>query len=163
MVTSAVPIGGRAQMIQRCRIGELLSGIVPLSNHDVEEILQEQSGTHRKFGEIALAWGLCQPEHVWNAWCRQLAQGFERVDLAQVGVDAQASAVLSPEVARQFVVLPVRIAGEVLIVATAVEDTEHLATELAKRVPAMKVMFVHVDGKQLREMIEVYYPVRAAG
>src|SRR5687768_5822111 len=78
MVTSAVPIGGRAQMIQRCRIGELLSGIVPLSNHDVEEILQEQSGTHRKFGEIALAWGLSQPEHVWNAWCRQLAQGFER-------------------------------------------------------------------------------------
>ena len=123
-------------MIQRCRIGELLSGIVPLSNHDVEEILQEQSGTHRKFGEIALAWGLCQPEHVWNAWCRQLAQGFERVDLSQVGVDSQAAGMLTAEVARELIVLPVRIAGEVLIVATAVDDTAHLTAELAKRLPA---------------------------
>jgi hypothetical protein len=149
-------------MIQRSRIGELLSRIVPLSNHDVEEILQEQTGTHRKFGEIALAWGLCQPEHVWNAWCRQLAQGVERVDLKQAGVDSQAAGMLPAQVARELCVLPVRIAGDVLIVATALEDTTLLETELAKRLP-LRVMFVHVDGGQLLEMIDTYYPARLAG
>ena len=149
-------------MIQRSRIGELLSRIVPISNHDVEEILQEQAGTHRKFGEIALAWGLCQPEHVWNAWCRQLAQGVERVDLKQAGVDSQAAGMLPAAVARELGVLPVRIAGDVLIVATALEDTTLLEAELAKRL-TVRVMFVHVDGAQLAEMIETYYPARMAG
>jgi len=144
-------------MIQRWRIGELLSRIVPLSTHDVEEILQEQTGTHRKFGEIALAWGLCQPEHVWNAWCRQLAQGVERVDLAQVGVDAQAAAMLPAEVARELQVLPVRRAEEVIVIATAADEITQLAVDLTKRL-ALKVMFVRVEAKQLREMIENYYP-----
>jgi len=156
-MVSAVPIAGRGQMIQRWRIGELLSRIVPLSTHDVEEILQEQTGTHRKFGEIALAWGLCQPEHVWNAWCRQLAQGVERVDLAQVGVDAQAAAMLPAEVARELQVLPVRRAEEVIVIATAADEITQLAVDLTKRL-ALKVMFVRVEAKQLRAMIENYYP-----
>src|SRR4051812_15758645 len=85
---------------QRSRIGELLSRIVPLSGHDVEEILQDQAGTNRKFGEIALAWGLCQPQHVWKAWCRQLASaGTEQVDLKLVGIDAQAAASIPAELA----------------------------------------------------------------
>ena len=141
----------------RARIGELLSRMVPLSGHDVEEILQEQENTHRKFGEIALAWGLCQPEHVWNAWCRQLAQGVERVDLAQVGVDAQAAAMLPAEVARELQVLPVRRAEEVIVIATAADEITQLAVDLTKRL-ALKVMFVRVEAKQLREMIENYYP-----
>jgi hypothetical protein len=149
-------------MIQRSRIGELLSRIVPISNHDVEEILQEQAGTHRKFGEIALAWGLCQPEHVWNAWCRQLALGVERVDLKQVGVDSQAAGMLAPQAARELCVLPVRLAGDVLIVATALEDTTLIEAELAKWLP-VRVMFVRVDGAQLLEMIDMYYPARLAG
>src|SRR5439155_6477219 len=63
---------GEAKMKSgRARIGELLSRMVPLSGHDVEEILQEQSATRRRFGEIALAWGLCKPEHVWDAWGQQ--------------------------------------------------------------------------------------------
>ena len=65
-------------MVRRARIGELLSRIVPLSGHDVEEILEEQSANRRKFGEIALAWGLCRPEHVWDAWCQQSEMGTVR-------------------------------------------------------------------------------------
>jgi hypothetical protein len=69
---------------------------------------------------------------------------------------------LPAAVARELCVLPVRIAGDVLIVATALEDTTLLEAELAKRLP-IKVMFVRVDGGQLAEMIDTYYPARLAG
>ena len=40
-------------MQQKPRIGELLSQMVPLDGQDVDEILQEQGVTRRRFGEIA--------------------------------------------------------------------------------------------------------------
>ena len=54
------------------RIGELLSRIIPLTDHDVEEILHEQQATNQKFGDIALSLGLCKPEDLLRAWLRQL-------------------------------------------------------------------------------------------
>jgi hypothetical protein len=144
--------------MQRSRIGELLSRIVPLSNHDVEEILQEQSGTHRRFGEIALAWGLCQPEHVWNAWCRQLAQGIETVDLDEIGIDAQAADILSADVARELEVLPIRIFGDVAIIATSDNETPAFEARLAHLV-GRRVMFVRAEAEQLRRSIDMYYPL----
>src|SRR5678815_2393749 len=106
-------------MSHRPRIGELLSRMVPLSCHDVEEILQEQSNNRRKFGEIALAWGLCRPEHVWDAWCQQADSQNHTLDLDKIGVDARAAASIPAEVARQFGVIPIRIAGDCALVAIA--------------------------------------------
>jgi hypothetical protein len=77
------------------RIGEILSRIISLSNHDIEEILHEQRATHRPFGDIALAMGLCRPEDIWQAWSGQLdgLSGQPRkIDLDSMGVDAQAIA-----------------------------------------------------------------------
>jgi hypothetical protein len=146
-------------MVQRSRMGELLSRIVPISNHDVEEILQAQSGTHKKFGEIALAWGLCQPEHVWNAWVRQLASGVERVDLDQVGIDTQAVELIPAEAARELQVLPIRVADNVVVMATAEQETGKFEAKLATLL-SHRVMFVRADAKQLHELIETYYPVQ---
>src|SRR5439155_11209012 len=103
------------KMKRRARFGELLSRMVPLSGHDVEEILQEQSATRRRFGEIALAWGLCKPEHVWDAWCQQSTDGTETIDLDKVGVDTQAAAMLPAPVARQHHVIPLRVANESIL------------------------------------------------
>src|SRR5678816_132863 len=104
-------------MSHRPRIGELLSRMVPLSCHDVEGILQEQAANRRRFGEIALAWGLCRPEHVWDAWCQQSADGAEIVDLEQIGIDAQAAAMLPAETARQMSVIPVRVLSDAALLA----------------------------------------------
>ncbi len=145
-------------MVQRSRMGELLSRIVPISNHDVEEILQAQTGTQRKFGEIALAWGLCQPEHVWNAWCRQLASGVERVDLEKIGIDAQALELIPAEAARELEILPIRVAEDVVVIATAEEETGKFEARLATLLHH-RVMFVRADAKQLHDLIETYYPV----
>src|SRR5687767_9264679 len=106
-------------MCKRVRIGELLSQMVPLSGHDIDEILQEQEATHRRFGEIAISWGLCQPEHVWTAWCAQLKTDAQRIDLDVAGIDAQAAVLLPGDVARRWHVIPVRIGANGTLVACA--------------------------------------------
>ncbi len=69
--------------MSRPRFGELLSRFVNLSAHDVSEILEDQSSSRRRFGEIALAFGLCQPQHVWKAWwCRLSARRTSRSQYA---------------------------------------------------------------------------------
>ena len=145
-------------MQRRARFGELLSRLVPLSGHDIEEILQEQTANRRKFGEIALSWGLCKPEHIWDAWAQQSAHDHERVDLEKVGVDAQATALLPAEVARKLNVVPVRVASDVVLVATADAAPEHMAdalNELLRR----RVRFVQVEREQLERTLQRYYPI----
>jgi hypothetical protein len=143
-------------MQRRARFGELLRKMVPLSGHDVEEILQEQSASRRRFGDIALAWGLVKPEHVWDAWCQQTADGQEVVDLEKIGVDAQAAAMLPAEVARQHHVIPLRIAGDAVLLATANGAAEH-ADELGALL-RRRVTFVHAESKQVERMLDRYYP-----
>src|SRR5438067_12476710 len=116
-------------MSRRARFGELLSRMVPLSGHDVEEILQEQNSNRKRFGEIALAWGLCRPEHVWDAWCQQTADGREVVDLEQIGVDAQAAALLPADTARQLHAIPIRMAGDAVLIATSDDQPERFADQ----------------------------------
>src|SRR3712207_9173181 len=88
--------------------GQCLSQVVQLSDHDVAEILEDQAASRRRFGEIALAWGLCQPQHVWQAWWAQLSAHTPQVDLRTLGVDAQATACLPRGLAVAFGVMPLR-------------------------------------------------------
>ena len=152
-------------MQRRARFGELLSRLVPLSGHDVEEILQEQTANRRKFGDIALSWGLCKPEHIWDAWAQQSSHqdgaGHEIVDLEKVGVDAQAAALLHAEVARDLNVIPVRMASDIVLVATADPAPDRAAAALAGLVHR-RVKFVQAEPDQLRRMIETYYPQPSA-
>jgi len=143
-------------MQRRARFGELLSRLVPLSGHDVEEILQEQTANRRKFGDIALSWGLCKPEHIWDAWAQQSAHNSDLVDLDKVGVDAQAAALLPAEVARKLSVIPVRAASDIVLVATCDPSPEHASEALAELLHR-RIRFVQVEAEQLRRVIETYY------
>ncbi len=144
-------------MVRRARIGELLSRIVPLSGHDVEEILEEQSANRRKFGEIALAWGLCRPEHVWDAWCQQSEQEGETLDLTKVGIDASAAAMLPGELARELHVIPVRVAHDCVLLATS-EKTSEQGTEKLSALLHRRIKFVRSEREQIEQMLDVYYP-----
>ena len=129
--------------------------MVPLSGHDVEEILEEQSNNRWKFGEIALSWGLCRPEHVWDAWCQQSSQEGETLDLERVGVDARAAALLKPE-ARELMVIPVRVwatrRGGDRPTAYAGAHNAAIGTVWTC------IKFVRADARQLLAMLAIYYP-----
>jgi hypothetical protein len=144
--------------MRQTRIGELLGKMVRLSNHDVEEILQEQGFTHRRFGEIALSWGLCQPEHIWRAWCDQINDKTEQVDLQELGIDAQAVTHLPKELATQHCLIPIRSFADQLVLASGEETNESLCTQLGK-VLNKQVKFVKDDPSQVRDAIEKYYCV----
>ena len=139
------------------RIGEILSSLVPLSGHDIEEILSEQLATRKRFGEVALSMGLCRPEHIWKATTAQLDAGPRHVDLPTFGIDAQALEHLPAKTARALGVIPLRVAGEALVVA-AHEDSLVVAGEVLPAILAHQIKFVIADRGQVEAALATYYP-----
>jgi hypothetical protein len=138
--------------------GECLGKVVRLSAHDVSEILEHQAATRRKFGEIALAWGLCRPQHVWQAWWAQLSSDTPCVDLTRIGIDAQAIAHVPADLAMQFRAVPLRCHEDQLVVATCPRGLPRASAELPALI-GKQVKFVLADPQQLDEAIAAYYPV----
>jgi hypothetical protein len=134
------------------RFGELLSRLTSISRHDVEEILHEQETTQRRFGEIALAWGLCRPEHVWNVWCAQVAESGTKLDLKRIAIDSRAIDCITGEVARSLHILPIRLINEMLIIATGDLAVESQLPPLDK-----KLRLVLADRDELEHAIESHY------
>jgi hypothetical protein len=139
------------------RIGEILRNLVPLSGHDIEEILSEQSATRKRFGEVALAMGLCRPEHIWKATTAQLDAGPRHVDLDTFGIDAQALEHLPAKTARALGVIPLRVAGETLVVA-AHENSLVVAGEVLPVILSHRIKFVIADRDQVETALATYYP-----
>jgi hypothetical protein len=142
---------------RRIRMGQVLGQMGRLSSHDVDEILAEQRTTGARFGEVALALGLVQPEHVWAAWCTQLADNLEHVNLDEVGIDAQAIDCLPRDVAFALGVLPLRLWENQLIVA--VTDPAHAnATQSDLREhTGLCIRCVLADPLQLAKALSTYY------
>ena len=143
------------------RFGELLGRMVKLSRHDVDEILEEQNATHQRFGEIALSWGLCEPEHVWQAWCDQLLTQVQKADLEVLGIDAQASAMIHRDVASRLGVIAIRCLGNVLVVATSDSNPERVHAEL-QLITSKQLRFVRADPHQIQVAIGRYYNAEPA-
>ena len=145
--------------MSRMRMGQLLEQMGKLSGHDIDEILQEQlsGGPKRPFGEIALTMGLCEPQHIWHAWVNQLSQNMEKVNLASLGVDAQAVAMMPRDLAVRFCAVPVRIVGGELIIALS--DPAHAAVfDSLRETLHAHPHYVLAEADQIRLMISRYSP-----
>ena len=140
------------------RFGECLGKVVRLTAHDVSEIMEDQAATRRKFGEIALAWGLCRPQHVWQAWWNQLSREAKRVDLTKIGVDSQAVIHVPGDLAVQFRAIPLRSYREQLVIATCDQGIARARAELPGLLPAKQLQFVLAEPEQLDVAIAAYYP-----
>lgn len=142
------------------RIGELLGRIIPLSDHDVEEILNEQqaSGT-KQFGDIALQLGKAKPEHILQAWMSQLETRTDRIDLDRVGVDVQAVAHLPAAVARQHSALPIRVVGDELLLAVVTRPDIATVAEL-EAASRKRCKVVLTEAEDVAAGIERYYPAK---
>ena len=105
-------------------IGQILKNMGVLADRDIVEILDQQQRTGRRFGQIALAWGLATPEQIWTAWSRQLAEHAHHVDIDEVGIDTNAVERISAVIARFYHIVPLRLWGENLVVAIP-DDGNH--------------------------------------
>ncbi|CAN5599921.1 hypothetical protein BH10PLA1_BH10PLA1_18920 [soil metagenome] len=146
--------------MRQTRIGELLSQQINLSNHDVQEILAEQVSTHQKFGQIALQWGLCQPEDLWRAWFDQLGTRSPKVSLAKIGVDSRVITFVSKQFAEQYCVMPMRMFENQLLLAIDRTPSAELVEELGKLLGRV-VKFVIADTNEIRDAQNHYYTVAA--
>ncbi|HTW93152.1 MAG TPA: hypothetical protein VMD30_00055, partial [Tepidisphaeraceae bacterium] len=106
--------------------------------------------------EIALNWGLCQPEHVWNAWMTQLAQQPQRIVLQEIGVDCQALDALPQEMAERLCAIPVRACGEQVVLAVSENNLQGVREALPERM-RHRVQFVLADAAEIRLAIEESY------
>ena len=143
--------------MSQLRIGQVLRKTAWLSELDVEEILLEQDSSHRRFGEIAISWGLCAPHDVWRAWYRQLGDATPWIDLDHFGVDSQAVAQVPRNVAMQFHILPLRVLGDQLVAAIAVDAANPPAQELGERIHK-DVRFVRAEPRKIAAALSVHYP-----
>lgn len=145
--------------MESLRIGELLRRMIPLSQHDVEEILSEQQASNRKFGDIALALGLCQPEHVWKAWMHQLETSTQRISVTTVGVDSQALQLIDSQTAHKFSIVPLRsVDGELLVAAAHPlndDDLSEVQSHCNRRVKT-----VLAEEADVQKHLHRYYPKR---
>ncbi|HEY7091324.1 MAG TPA: hypothetical protein VH518_24725 [Tepidisphaeraceae bacterium] len=143
------------------RIGERLSNLIPLSGHDIEEILSEQGTTGKRFGDIAIQLGLCGPEHVWRAWSSQLAEHPQKVNLDEFGIDAQAVDYLPRSMALRYHVIPVRVLGDELVVAVDEAAYPMIRTEMGTEI-RQNVIWVLSNHRQIARAIRAYYPQSSA-
>jgi hypothetical protein len=147
--------------MDRQRMGELLAGIGQLTPHDIDEILSEQRHTRHRFGAIAVSLGFCQPEHVWAAWCSQLCGNVDRVDLDEIGIDAQAVECVPRELALGLRAMPVRVfEGQLILAVSEVSRAVGMA-DLA-RGAGMVVRCVLAKDAQIEKALADYYPVVAS-
>jgi hypothetical protein len=142
-------------------IGQVLYRMGKLSPMDIDEILEEQALAGRRFGDIAISWGLCDPEHIGEAWCRQLADEGANLDLGSLGIDPHATACLSPADARRLGILPIRIAGEIMILAAS-HPLDSVAVAELSRMLARDLRFVVVSPAQFECAMDICYRNRAA-
>ena len=156
---------GEENKMREMLFGEYLGKVVQLSSHDVAEIMEHQSATRQKFGEIALAWGLCRPQHVWQAWWGQLQGETPHVDLTKIGVDAQSVGQFPIALAVEFRAVPLRSYRDQLVVATTSIGLARAKAELPAALAGKQVRFVVADVAQIDGAIATYYPstVRSAG
>ena len=146
--------------MQRAPIGQVLSRMGKLSSIDIDEILEQQAVSHRRFGEIAVSWGLCEPVDLCEAWCVQFGDSIESADLTQGDVDAKLILSMPAQLARQLHIVPlVSIADQMVVAASQPVDGDQWMAIL--EATGMDVRFVLAEPEAIAAALDVYYP-RAA-
>jgi hypothetical protein len=141
------------------RMGEMLRRMGKLTALDVDEILFEQGVARRRFGDIAVAWGLCQPDDVCQAWCDQLTGDPGRLGPGQV--DPAALALVPAPVARRLRIVPLRLLGGQLLVLAAGGLDSAAITELL-RLTGRDVRAVPAPPARIDQALARLYPALAA-
>jgi hypothetical protein len=147
--------------MSRPLLGQVLRRMGKMTAMDIDEILVEQAVTKRRFGQIALAWGLCQAADLCDAWCSQLAEDTAPIELGNVLPDPRALAAIPAGLARSIGVLPLACIGDYLILAIAHRPDGVELTQLI-RTCGHDVRFIPADAPQLRTAIDRYYALSQA-
>src|SRR5438105_12258884 len=127
-------------MPPRKRLGQLLTELGVIDEHQLQSALGHQKQWGGKLGGILVQKGFCSEDAVVSALARHL--GMQRVKLAEVKIDPRALKCVSKQIAEKLHVLPYEISGsgrsEVVTVAmsdpTDLSAVDQLAFHTGKRI-----------------------------
>ena len=130
-------------MPPRKRLGQLLTELGVIDEHQLQSALGHQKQWGGKLGAVLVQKGFCAEEAMVSALAKHL--GMPRVRLAEVKVDPRAVKYVSKQIAEKLHVLPYEISGsgrsEVVTVAmsdpTDLAAVDQLAFHTGKRIKPM--------------------------
>lgn len=140
------------------RLGQLLVQSGVLSQHQVDQILSEQTRCGEPFGLICERMFSVNPSAVEDAWAMQYVSLTRKVDPLREAIDSHALELVTRRQAWQFRVLPMRFDGDELMVATTAPHLRR-ALRFANNLIAVPVYLVLAEAKTLGEAMCRHYPL----
>jgi hypothetical protein len=127
-------------MPPRKRLGQVLTEMGVIDEHQLQSALGHQKQWGGKLGGILVQKGFCSEDAVVSALCKHL--GMQRVKLAEVKIDPRALKYVSKQIAEKLHVLPYELSGsgrsELITVAmsdpTDLSAVDQLAFHTGKRI-----------------------------
>jgi hypothetical protein len=140
------------------RLGKVLIDQGLLTNEQSETVLREQKRTGEPFGLLCERLFNVDPAAVEDAWATQYASLSRTIDPLQEPVDSKMLELVTRRQAWQFRVLPIRMDGRELVMATT---RQHLRRSLrfATGVIGTPVFLVLATPEMLGEALCRYYPL----
>lgn len=140
------------------RLGELLVQRGAITEAQRVEILDYQRVHHRPFGLLAEQMFGVSPRAVEQAWAAQYAAVADRVDACAAEVQAAALALVHRRQAWQFGVLPLRIDGGEVVVATTQAGLARAMRFIGWKVE-QPARYVIAEEGSLRAALSRHYPM----
>ncbi len=143
-------------------LGRVLMKMGRVTRAQVHEALQLQKQQNRPLGQILRELGYINEDELQLALAFQI--GMETTDLSKVDVDKAVLALLAPQVAHTYHVVPIDYNKESNLLTIVVDSPDNFqATDDLKKLMGFNVKAMIVTPEQLNNALQRYYPEDAAG
>jgi len=138
----------------RKKLGNLLIDAGIISREQLEQALQLQKNTGKKVGEVLVEQGLVQEKEIVEVLEFQL--GIPHMDLDKHFIDPDISNLISEDLARRHLLIPVKVKEGRLVIAMA-DPLNIFAIDDVKIATGMDVEVVIATSKDILSAIDQYY------
>ena len=140
-------------------LGELLLSAGIITRSDLERGIALQKGTKDRLGTVLINNGIITEKELIEVLRMQL--GIEFIDLTKVSIPTELAQVLPKNIARQYNVVPVRIAKDELYLAMS-DPLNFYAVEEARRAAKRKIVPLVSTHDSIEHAIQILYSSEGA-
>lgn len=140
-------------------LGELLLSAGIITRSDLERGIALQKGTKDRLGTVLINNGIITEKELIEVLRMQL--GIEFIDLTKVSIPTELAQVLPKNIARQYNVVPVRIAKDELYLAMS-DPLNFYAVEEARRAAKRKIVPLVSTNDGIEHAIQILYSSEGA-
>jgi type IV pilus assembly protein PilB len=136
------------------KIGEILLKESKISDDQLQNALEVQKRESGKLGSILIRLGFVSEEDIAQVLSKQF--GYPSINLSKFDIDAKVIGLISPEIARKHVVMPVHRIGSILTLAMA-DPSNLIVQEEIRFSTNLRIQAVIAPESSILEAIDKYY------